>query len=128
VPRDPVLATTKAVSWAELLKHNFIALQRPSSMRRLLEESLAGKGMELRVALECHRVATASRLVAAGAGVSVISSLLRSQVTALGARCVRQRVGMIVRGDQQLSAAAAALRGMLRDAFAQGIEEGGAVV
>jgi LysR family carnitine catabolism transcriptional activator len=132
VPRDSALAATKMVSWAELLKHDVIALQRPSSMRRLLEESLAAKGMELRVALECQQLATASRLVAAGAGVSVVPSLLRSQVTALGARCVRlgrpvvrQRVGMIVRGDQQLSAAAAALRGMLRDAFARGVQEGG---
>ena len=124
VPRDSALATLKGVSWAELLKHDVIALQRPSSMRQLLEESLAQRGMELRVALECHQLATASQMVAAGVGVSVVPSLLRSQVTALGARCVRlerpvvrQRVGLIRRGDQQLSAAAAALRGMLQKAF-----------
>jgi LysR family carnitine catabolism transcriptional activator len=122
VPHDSPLAMAKSVSWAELLKHHIIALQRPSSMRRLLEESLAAKGLELRVALECHQLATASRLVAAGAGVSVVPSLLRNQVLALGARCVglerpvvRQRVGLIMRSDQQLSAAAAALRGMLRN-------------
>lgn len=124
VPHDSVLAGMKEVSWAELLKHDVIVLQRPSSMRRLLEESLAAKDMELRVALECHQLATASRLVAAGVGVSVVPSLLRSQVLALGARCVRlgrpvvrQRVGLIMRGDQELSVAASALRGVLQKAF-----------
>jgi LysR family transcriptional regulator, carnitine catabolism transcriptional activator len=53
-------------------------------MRRLLEESMARNGMELRVALECHQLATANRLVAAGQGGSVVPSLLRGQVTALG--------------------------------------------
>lgn len=126
VPSDSVLAGMKLVSWAELLKHDVIALQRPSSMRRLLEESLAAKGLKLRVALECHQLATASRWVAAGVGVSVVPSLLRSQVIALGARCVqlgrpvvRQRVGLIMRGDQQLSAAATALREALQKAFAR---------
>ncbi len=50
---------------------------------------MARNGMELRVALECHQLATANRLVAAGQGGSVVPSLLRGQVTALGARCVR---------------------------------------
>jgi LysR family carnitine catabolism transcriptional activator len=115
-PDSPLLAA-KSVSWVQLLNHDFIALQRPSSMRRLLEESLAAKGMELRVALECHQLATVSKLVAAGLGVSVVPSLCAEQVSALGARClrlthpaVRKPVGLITRLDQQLSTAACAIR------------------
>ncbi|MFS8609578.1 MAG: LysR family transcriptional regulator, partial [Gammaproteobacteria bacterium] len=58
VPADSDLASRSNVSWAELLEHDFITLQRPSSMRRLLEDSLAAKGMRLRAALECHQLAT----------------------------------------------------------------------
>lgn len=122
-PTSPLLAAT-SVSWAQLLNHNFIALQRPSSTRRLLEESLAAKGMELRVALECHQLATVIQFVAAGLGVSVVPSLCQRQVSALGARClklsrpsIRKPVGLITRLDQQLSTAAAAIREVVRDSL-----------
>jgi LysR family carnitine catabolism transcriptional activator len=122
VPADSPLLATAAVSWAQLLNHNFIALQRPSSMRRLLEQSLAAKGMEMRVALECHQLATVIQAVAAGLGVSVVPSLCRQQVSALGAHCqrlsrpsIRKPVGLITRLDQQLSTAAAAIREAMRE-------------
>jgi LysR family transcriptional regulator, carnitine catabolism transcriptional activator len=124
-PDSPLLAAT-VVSWAQLLDHNFIALQRPSSMRRLLEDSLAAKGMELRVALECHQLATVIQFVAGGLGVSVVPALCRQQVSALGARClglsrpsIRKPVGSITRLDQQLSTAAAALREAMSDGLAR---------
>lgn len=117
VPSDSPLSDAANVSWAQLLNHNFIALQRPSSTRTLLEESLAEKGMELRVTLECHQIATVIQFVAAGLGVSVVPSLCQEQVAALGARClklsrpsIRKPVGLITRLDQQLSTAASAIR------------------
>jgi LysR family transcriptional regulator, carnitine catabolism transcriptional activator len=125
VPPDSPLSALTSVSWAQLLTHNFIALQRPSSTRRLLEESLAAKGMELSVALECHQLATVTQMVAAGLGVSVVPSLCRQQVSALGVRClelsrpsIRKPVGMITRLDQQLSTAATAIRAAMRDGLA----------
>lgn len=121
VPRDSALSTANSVSWAQLLNHSFIALQRPSSTRRLLEDSLAEKGMELPVALECHQLATVIQVVAAGLGVSVVPSLCREQVDALGARClelsrptIRKPVGLITRMDQQLSTAASAIHAFAR--------------
>jgi len=117
VPRESQLGRARSVSWAQLLSHDFITLQRPSSMRRLLEESVAAKGIELRVALECHQLATVGQLVAAGLGVSVVPSLCERQMSALGAQClplqrpiVRKAVGLITRRDQELSTAASAVR------------------
>lgn len=114
VPADSPLADTGTVSWTQLLSHDFITLQRPSSMRRLLEELLAAKGLELRIAHECHQLATVGQLVAAGLGVSVVPSLCERQMAALGIRCLRvqrpsihQAVGLITRKDRELSAAAA---------------------
>ena|SRR5690606_646252 len=127
VPPGSRLAKKSVLSWAELLEHDFIALQRPSSTRRLLEDSLAAKGMRLRVALECHQLATISQWVAAGLGVSVMPALCQRLVLAAGARCVRlsrptvqKAVGLIVRRDQQLSTAAFAVRAAMREAFRLG--------
>lgn len=50
-PRSP-LAEAGTVSWKRLLSQDFITLQRPSSMRRLLEESVHAKGLQLHVALD----------------------------------------------------------------------------
>ncbi|MFO7288353.1 MAG: LysR family transcriptional regulator [Gammaproteobacteria bacterium] len=124
VPADSALASRKTVSWAELLEHDFITLQRPSSMRRLLEDSLAAKGMKLRVALECHQLATISQWVAAGLGVSVMPALCERHVSAAGARCVRlsrpavqKAVGLMTRRGHELSTAAFAVKAAMREAF-----------
>lgn len=117
VPADSALARAKSVSWAQLLNHNFICLQRPSSVRALLEASLAAAGLQFRAALECHQLATVGQFVAAGLGVSAVPSLCSRQMIALGARRLRlqrpaisKSVGLITRPDQQLSTAAAAVR------------------
>jgi LysR family transcriptional regulator, carnitine catabolism transcriptional activator len=117
VPADSDLATLESLTWTQLRTHPFIALQRPSAMRALLERSLAEKGLELRVALECHQLATVGQFVAAGLGVSVVPSLCRRQMIGLGARClqlqrpaIRKSVGLICRRDQQLSTAALAVK------------------
>lgn len=124
VPADSDLASRSNVSWAELLEHDFITLQRPSSMRRLLEDSLAAKGMRLRAALECHQLATVSQWVAAGLGVSVMPALCEGHVLAAGARCVRltrptvqKAVGLMTRRGHELSTAAFAVRSAMRQAF-----------
>lgn len=116
VPAQSPLAKLRSVTWAQLLNDNFIALQRPSAVRRLLEESLAASGMELRAGLECHQLVTAGEFVASGLGVSVVPDLCERQMTALGARSVRltrpiirKPVGLITRMDQQLSTAAEAI-------------------
>jgi len=126
VPADSPLKTARAVTWAQLLNHDFIALQRPSSTRRLLEESLAAKGMELPVAFECHQLATVGQLVAAGLGVSVVPSICEQQMTATGARCLRlsrptihKSIGLITRADQELSTAASAIRAVMHESFGQ---------
>jgi LysR family transcriptional regulator, carnitine catabolism transcriptional activator len=122
VPPDSPLKNEKSVTWAQLLDHDFISLQRPSSMRRVLEESLAAKKMELRVAFECHQLATVGEFVAGGLGVSVVPSICERQVSALGVRClmlsrpsVRQPIGLITRIDQELSTAASAIRAVMRE-------------
>ncbi len=117
VPSRSPLAELRSVSWAQLLSNNFITLQRPSTVRQLLETSLAESDMELRVGVECHQLVTVGQFVASGLGVSVVPNLCERQMAALGARSVqltrpviRKAVGLMTRNNQQLSSAADAIR------------------
>src|SRR3990167_4885747 len=88
VPASSELARRDALSWADLLGQPFIALQRPSAVRLLLEDSIAALHGKLPVAFESHQLATVGRMVAEGLGVSAVPSLCRGQMEELGARCL----------------------------------------
>lgn len=120
VPVDSPLARQAQVTWRELLVQDFIALQRPSAVRLLLEEQLAAGHGKLRVAFESHQLTTIGRMVANGLGVSAVPALCRGQMQELGARCVplveprvERRIGIISLADHKLSTAAQALSEVL---------------
>ncbi|WP_434677272.1 LysR family transcriptional regulator [Pseudomonas sp. R1-18] len=120
VAADSPLAGRDEVTWSELLGQDFIALQRPSAVRLLLEQAiLAGHG-KLSVAFESHQLSTIGRMVANGLGVSAVPSLCIGQMQELGAVCValvepriERRIGLTMLADHKLSAAAQALREVL---------------
>ena len=45
-----------SIEWSRLLKEDFITLQRPSGVRRMLEKRLEDAGMALHVAFETHQL------------------------------------------------------------------------
>jgi LysR family carnitine catabolism transcriptional activator len=113
VPAESELATRPALIWEELLEQGFIALQRPSTVRRLLEGHLLERATLLRIAFECHQLATVGQMVAAGLGVSAVPALCAAQMRAFGAIClplsgpvIERPVGIVARQGQELSAAA----------------------
>lgn len=116
VPPESTLSAGKKVTWDKLLSEPFIALQRPSAVRLLIEERIASQHGRLQVAFESHQLVTVGRMVAQGLGVSVVPSLCIQQMEELGARCialeqprVEQRVGIIHISGRSLSMAAQAL-------------------
>jgi LysR family carnitine catabolism transcriptional activator len=120
VPRESPLALRKELTWSDLLKEDFIALQRPSAVRLLLEEHVQAQHGKLSVAFESHQLSTVGRMVANGLGVSAVPSLCIQQMQELGAHCValsepriERRIGLMMLADHQLSAAAQALREVL---------------
>src|SRR3569833_197632 len=122
VSADSGLGQSRSVTWSQLLNQKFIALQRPSSTRRLMERSLAQSGLNLRIALECHQLTTIGQFVAAGLGVSVVPSICEQQMLKLGAIClpvkrprIRVPIGLITRTDQQLSTAVHADRSVVEE-------------
>ncbi|MDN7141976.1 LysR family transcriptional regulator [Pseudomonas sp. JQ170] len=121
VPADSPLARQQQVTWRELLAEDFIALQRPSAVRLLLEQHLAAEHGKLAVAFESHQLSTIGRMVANGLGVSAVPALCIGQMEELGARCVtlvepsiERRIGVSLLADHKLSAAAQALLEVLQ--------------
>ncbi|MDF3866574.1 LysR family transcriptional regulator [Pseudomonas denitrificans (nom. rej.)] len=117
LPADSALANESLITWEQLLEDHFIALQRPSAVRLLLEDRLQGR---LPVAFESHQLVTVGRMVAEGLGVSAVPRLCRQQMEELGARCValdepriERRVGLFCLAQHQLSSAAQALSDVL---------------
>ncbi|WP_397452431.1 LysR family transcriptional regulator [Pseudomonas sp. NA-150] len=120
VPVDSPLAARQEVTWSELLQEDFIALQRPSAVRLLLEQDLHTQHGKLSVAFESHQLSTIGRMVANGLGVSAVPSLCIQQMRELGAHCIalsgpriERRIGLMMLADHKLSAAAQALREVL---------------
>lgn len=120
VPKDSPLAERGEVTWSELLQEDFIALQRPSAVRLLLEQDLHTQHGKLSVAFESHQLSTIGRMVANGLGVSAVPSLCIQQMRELGAHCIalsepriERRIGLMMLVDHKLSAAAQALRDVL---------------
>lgn len=118
-PASP-LACQPVVHWAQLLRNDFITLQRPSAVRLLLEGAIQTEHGKLAVAFECHQLSTVGRMVASGLGVSAVPSLCIGQMHELGARCVplqapviQRRIGIMRLAEHTLSAAAQALEDAL---------------
>ncbi|MNV63514.1 DNA-binding transcriptional regulator LysR [compost metagenome] len=116
VPADSPLAQLPQVSWAQLLAEDFVALQRPSAVRLLMEQNVAAHHGKLAVAFESHQLSTIGRMVASGLGVSAVPALCINQMQELGARCVtlveptvERRIGVIALSEHKLSTAAQAL-------------------
>ena len=122
VPLDSALAGRDDIDWLTLLKEPFITLQRPSTVRVMLEEHLQARGMKLSVEFESHQLATVGRMVASGLGVSAVPALCAGQMRELGARCITLRdpvveraLGVLTLPGGELSAAAQALFDVLKE-------------
>ena len=113
VDRDHPLASAEVINWKDLLADHFISLQKPSSMRQLLADSLEECGMQLIPELESHQLVTIGRMVSAGLGVSAVPSVCIQQMQEMSVVCkplrapeISRPVGIITRKRYPLSSAA----------------------
>lgn len=116
VPADSTLVVSDGLVWDDLLEQPFITLQRPSTVRFMLEDHLRQRGRNLPVQFESHQLATVGRMVACGLGVSAVPALCRAQMLEVGAQCValsdpviEKRVGILTKPGHELSVAAQAI-------------------
>ncbi len=122
---DHPLARQETVAWQALLDNDFIALQRPSSIRLLIEAKLRQLGLQVLPEFETHQLATIGRMVATGLGVSAVPSLCIQQMRELGAICrqldtpvMSRPVGILTRKRYPLSKAAVSLVDIIQGAAA----------
>ncbi|WOE81942.1 LysR substrate-binding domain-containing protein [Pseudomonas protegens] len=122
VPKDSPLALCSRIDWQTLLQEPFITLQRPSTVRVMLEDHLRARGVQLPVEFESHQLATVGRMVASGLGVSAVPALCAQHMRELGGHCltlddpvVERAIGVLTKPGEELSTAAQALFDILRE-------------
>ncbi len=125
LPADHPLAEKQSLTWQAILAYDFITLQRPSSVRTMIERALQKAEIELSVAFDAHQLTTVSRMVSEGMGVAVVPALCQQQATEQGAICrpitspeITRRVGVICKPRSNLSIAAAAMLDVLIETYA----------
>jgi len=116
LPPQHELCKKQKLKWSNLQSTAFIALQRPSSIRLLLDKTLLEHGIEVTPAFEAHQLASIGRMVATGLGVSVVPALSIGQMEEMGAVCrplvspsISRNVGLITRKRYPLSVATQAM-------------------
>jgi LysR family transcriptional regulator, carnitine catabolism transcriptional activator len=116
LPAGHPLLNKARLTWRDLRSDPYIALQRPSSIRLLIEQVLAEHGIELVPAFESHQLATIGRMVTSGLGISIVPALSSGQMEEMGAICravtapvITRSVGIITRRRYPLSVATQAM-------------------
>lgn len=127
LPPTHAFVDKKKLSLRALVGESFITLQRPSSIRALLEQALEQEQIALSIQLETNQLATIGRMVSMGLGVSVVPALCAGQMQEMGVVCrplvtpvISRRVGVITRRRYPLSQAAGALMALFERHFSAG--------
>jgi len=129
LPPQHALVTQPEIRWHDIASEPFILLQRPSSIRQLIEEAILEHDIVLRVEFEANQLATIGQMVATGLGVSAMPSLCQTQLHSLGAVCrpiadpiVSRRVGIITKRRSPLSIAAQGFKQLISEAYPASIQ------
>ena len=116
LPQNHPLTSKSQLTWKTITQYPLLLLQQPSSIRGMIETTLAANNLQASVEIEAHQLATLGKMVASGLGISVIPTLYIEPMEALGAVCkplkgpvLQREVGVILRKDSPHSAAAQAM-------------------
>jgi LysR family carnitine catabolism transcriptional activator len=108
--KDDPLARQEAVSWDVFATRPYIANGPASSLRALVQRAIAEAGVTAAPRYESMNLAVTARMVAAGLGIAVLSSLSRSMINADGLALVAlngprlsRSIGVITRRGRSLS-------------------------
>ncbi len=120
VPADNELFQDDEIDWQSLSQQPFIALQKPSSIRYLIENALAKHGLSINVEIEVNQLLTIVKLVSQGMGVSVLPSLFASQFSESGVKFlpltdfdISRNIGVITHKRRAISTAASKFIAMM---------------
>jgi LysR family carnitine catabolism transcriptional activator len=122
LPKEHPLLEKPELKWRDLRSFAYIALQRPSSIRLLIDQVLQDHDIALTPAFEAHQLASIGRMVTAGLGISIVPALSSGQMQEMGAECravtapvITRNVGVITRKRYPLSVATQAMLSTIED-------------
>lgn len=111
--RDHPLARRRRVAWAELVAHDVVAVAQSSGNRLLIDQALAGLGLQMHTVCEAQHVTAMLGLVEAGLGVAAVPAMAmpgagHAQLVGipLDTPVVTRRMGLIRRAGRPLAPAA----------------------
>lgn len=113
LPKNHALLTHKNITLQDIAQYPFIALQKPSSIRELIERTIKANDIQLNIEFEANQLATIGKMISEQLGVSVMPSLCKPQLQSQGVMCrplksplVSRRVGIVKKRRIPLSSTA----------------------
>lgn len=126
LPSGHSLLDKPTLQWCDIAKLPYIALQRPSSIRNLVDSALQDNDIYLNVEFETNHLATIGQLIATGLGVSAMPSLYSEQLKYIHVECrpltspvVSRRVGIITKRRSELSAPAMKFKQLIQLSYSK---------
>lgn len=118
------LARNTQLDWATLARQPFIAMNRGSWSRAATDRAMEEAGVTPQKLSEANQLATIGRMVSLDLGVSVVPSLCRGQMEAMGIVCksiskpaIERQVGIFTRKRHPMSLPAEAMMTILQQEF-----------
>jgi LysR family carnitine catabolism transcriptional activator len=113
LPHNHRLLKQSSICWQDIAQYPFIALQRPSSIRQLIDTTMNNNEIVLNVVFEANQLTTVGQMVATGLGISAMPSLCIKQLHSFGVECrplispsISRKVGIVSKRRSPLSSAA----------------------
>jgi LysR family carnitine catabolism transcriptional activator len=123
-PKNHELTKIKNMQWRHLANQPFITLQRPSSIRLLMDKMLAEQNIFLNVAFETNQLTTVVQMIGTELGVGAIPSLYKQQIQSLNMEyreltspTISRGIGIITRRRHSLSKTAQAFIAILQNYY-----------
>jgi len=124
LPVGHALLAKKCVTWLDILDENFIALQKPSSIRHLIDASLQENDIYLNIEYETNQLATIGKMVATQLGISAVPDICTEAFQTYGVECrplvnpnISRQIGIVTRSRHPLSTAAQTFINLLQSDY-----------
>jgi LysR family carnitine catabolism transcriptional activator len=121
LPESHPLLDDKDISWQAISQYPFILLQKPSSIRELIEKTITENNIQLNIEFEANQLATIGKMISEQLGISIMPSLCKPQLQSQGVLCrpiksplVSRRVGIVKKRRIPLSSIAQALVNVIK--------------
>ena len=126
-PPDHALAARRRIGLKQIVVHPFLALERGSTSRQLLDEVCRREGLELQVEMNLGGIEIIKRYVEIGLGIALVPEVAVEEEVAAGRLCTvrvmglgKRGIGLVEHRGRRRSQATGAFLGLLREFVVEG--------